>query len=344
MGDMVIALGMIDAIHRRFGSPVDVVASGSWAQPLLEGQSGVGDLNLVRSRRTPYVVSPKQWHLVRALRQRAMGPVWLCDRSPHARQLLTRARIPSEWIVDVHRDCPPRPREHSFDRWLRAALSSPSALPPMESADAAELIGDVTSPPLRVMPEWRVDVEAWLGARGLADSAIVLVQAGNKRTMRWWAPRQRASNTKYWPEDRWGAVIARLLKDDPRITVMLVGVPAEAALNDEIARIAGSRRVVNVARELPIPRLLALQERALGMISVDTGPAHSAAALNCPLVVLFGHSDVERWRPRSPGGAVQVLGGGPGATGGMLSVTVEDVEAAWERLQNVSRCAAHGGD
>ena len=107
-----------------------------------------------------------------------------------------------------------------------------------------------------------------------------------------------------------------------------------------IASLVQSDRVVNVARELPIPRLLALQERALGMISVDTGPAHSAAALDCPLVVLFGQVNVDRWAPRSPRGAVQTVTGGSGTNDGILGIAVQDVEEAWDRLQeSIARLA-----
>lgn len=67
-----------------------------------------------------------------------------------------------------------------------------------------------------------------------------------------------------------------------------MGVPNESRLNEAILDLTTTRRARNVARDLPLHRLLALQERAIGMISVDTGPAHSAGALGCPLVVLFG--------------------------------------------------------
>ena len=67
MGDMVIALSLIHALHRRCGELVDVVSSGSWTRPLLESQPGVGNLYLIRSRKTPYAVSPQQQQLVRTL-------------------------------------------------------------------------------------------------------------------------------------------------------------------------------------------------------------------------------------------------------------------------------------
>jgi len=42
MGDVVISLALIHALHKRFGAPVDVISSGSWTKPLLESQPGVG--------------------------------------------------------------------------------------------------------------------------------------------------------------------------------------------------------------------------------------------------------------------------------------------------------------
>ena len=334
MGDMVIALALIEALHRRFGAPVDVVSSGSWTKPLLEGQAGVGNLYLVRSRRTPYALSRQQRRLVDSLRRRDAGPVWLCDPGEHAARLLTRAGIAPEWIISADRDCPPLPNEHHLDRWVRFAQQSPAGLPHAVSLETAAAVRDITSPPLRVLPEWREDLDAWLRTRGIVDRPLVLVQAGNKRTMRWWVHRQRATNTKYWPEERWASVIASLLRRDPRTVVVLLGVPAETRLNDDIARLARSARVINAARELPVPRLVALQERALGMISVDTGPAHSAAAVGCPLVVLFGRDVVGYYTPRSPRGAVQVLTGRLGGSNTMLGISVKDVEDAWERLQD----------
>jgi ADP-heptose:LPS heptosyltransferase len=43
----------------------------------------------------------------------------------------------------------------------------------------------------------------------------------------------------------------------------------------------------------------ALCESAHSMVSVDTGPAHAAAALGLPLVVLYGAHSPQHWLPRS---------------------------------------------
>ena len=65
------------------------------------------------------------------------------------------------------------------------------------------------------------------------------------------------------------------------------------------ARVASAWSVAgNGLREL-----FALCEAAHSMISVDTGPAHAAAALSLPLVVLYGAEIPRYWLPRSPFGS-----------------------------------------
>ncbi len=46
---------------------------------------------------------------------------------------------------------------------------------------------------------------------------------------------------------------------------------------------------------------------AHSLISLDTGPAHAAAALGCPLVVLAGRADPRRNRPIGPPQRVRVV-------------------------------------
>src|SRR5437879_13855299 len=65
------------------------------------------------------------------------------------------------------------------------------------------------------------------------------------------------------------------------------------------------------------------------MISVDSGPAHAAAALGLPLVVMFGAHSQRQWLPRSACGS-QVLGvGGPPHSRRLDEISVETVFSAW---------------
>jgi heptosyltransferase-2/heptosyltransferase-3 len=109
--------------------------------------------------------------------------------------------------------------------------------------------------------------------------------------------RRRASNTKFWPEIHWAAVIDRLADLHPQHVILLLGVPSESALNDDILRCVRTTRAINAASDLPIPRLAALMERADALVTVDTGPAHVGAAVGLPMLVLFGAVDPSLYRP-----------------------------------------------
>ena len=68
------------------------------------------------------------------------------------------------------------------------------------------------------------------------------------------------------------------------------------------------------------------------MVSVDTGPAHLAAAMGCPLVVLFGGRFPSMWAPRSGrGSAVTVIGGLPDVRR-IDEIDTAQVVSAWGTL------------
>ena len=155
----------------------------------------------------------------------------------------------------------------------------------------------------------RGDLDAWLRARGLAAAPLILIQIGNKRTMRR-GLRRLAVNHKYWPNERWAEVLRHVRQRHPDHAIVLLGTGPEYALNQEVAALADVGRLHNAADDLPIPRLVALLARAAGLITVDSGPAHAAAAVGCPLVVLFGKALPSLYRPWGTAGAdVKVLCG-----------------------------------
>ncbi len=230
---------------------------------------------------------------------------------------------------------PIRAGERTVERWVRIACATPRAFTGCIE-DGTPLAPAVSQ--LEVGPDQLADCDAWLQRRGLAGRSIVTVQAGNKRTMRG-GNRRRRSNVKYWPEDRWGAVVRGVRAHDPTAAIVLVGVPQEGALNDDIIREANVTDIHNVAAELPLPRLIALHKRADSMIAVDSGPAHVAAAVGCPVVVLFAAADPTVNQPTGPGTAVVPLTGSVDAPG-ILGVTVQAVIEGWRSLPRRSAPAA----
>jgi heptosyltransferase-2/heptosyltransferase-3 len=325
LGEMVLLTVLIRLLAQRYGQPVDIVASGGWTRPLLAGQPGIGDVHVIRSRRTPYWLSRDQQRLVALLRARGAGPTWYCDPDDKGRWLVRKAGIPDEFVVEA-RDEPIDDREHFVDYWRRVARLTPRAAPAPPAPDAGTVL-----PFLQVPQSDRAGLDAWLRSRGIVGGNWVLIQAGNKRTMRR-GRRQRATNTKFWPSERWAAVIRALRDTRPDAPILLLGVATESGLNREIATLADVPGVFDVAGDLPIGRLLALQARAAGMISVDTGPSHTAAAVGCRLVVLFGEASPVNYAPTGQGARVQCLTGLRADKPSMLGIQARDVIDAWERL------------
>ena len=118
----------------------------------------------------------------------------------------------------------------------------------------------------------------------------------------------------------------------PDHAIVLLGVPQEYRLNREIAARARVPFVINAADDLPVQVLLPLLERADGMIAIDTGPTHAAAALGCPTVALFGKSDPVLYRPGGTETRVAVVTGTVDGQPDILGITPEAVLHAWRNL------------
>ncbi len=328
-GDMVLLTALIRVLHAEFALPVDIVTTGPWSEPLLRGQPGVGEIFSMRSRRTPYWLSASQRRLVQKLRARGTGPTWFCDAQDAARPVLERAGIVGELLVDVQ-DHILLPGEHATEQWRRLAQVMPRGFVGQLRADIGAVAPGCY---LEVLPAQRAELTAWLQRRGLAEQPLLLVQIGNKRTMRR-GLRRLAANNKYWPLERWAEVLQFLREHHPRHAIVLLGTGPEQQLNQELATIAHVPGVHNAADDLPIPRLVALLGRAQGLITVDSGPAHAAAAVGCPQVVLFGRALPSLYQPRGVVRAdVQLLQGEIAGEPSMLGIDTPSVIAAWSRLR-----------
>ncbi|MDQ2834885.1 MAG: glycosyl transferase [Acidobacteriota bacterium] len=99
---------------------------------------------------------------------------------------------------------------------------------------------------------------------------------------------------KQWPADRFGALAAKLAHAGIRTFVNASSPGDPLALKV----VAGSH---NAATLIPssLPQMIALLRRAALVIAGDTGPLHLAAALERPVVALFGPTDPARTGPRN---------------------------------------------
>jgi ADP-heptose:LPS heptosyltransferase len=322
-GDIVLLTVLLQQLHLRFGTPVDVIASGPWTQPLLESESAVGRLFIIRSRRTPYWLSVQQQRLVAWLRERGSGPTWFCDRG-EGRGLLSLAGIPDDYICDTNAYTWMQ-GETFADRYLRLGSYSPKAfeglLPPAKP-------GVPKAARLNIAPGALSELETWLAQRRLTGRQFVIVHPGSRHIARRWL-RPHSGTSKYWPEEHWAKVVTAVREVCPNHAILFSGTRAERHFNAAIIERSGVQDVYNVADELSVRTLLPLLQRAHSMISVDTGPAHAAAALGCPTVALFGTAPPDLYRPGGTTTPAVALTGMMDGQQNILGITPQTVIESW---------------
>lgn len=102
--------------------------------------------------------------------------------------------------------------------------------------------------------------------------------------------------SKQWHLSRF-ADVGRQLSQEPNVTLVLTGGPADRALVDDVKAQLGTAAVVDTSGLLDLPATAALLSRLTMLITGDTGPMHLAASVGTPVIALFGPSDPRRYGP-----------------------------------------------
>jgi ADP-heptose:LPS heptosyltransferase len=331
VGDMILLSALLDILHRRYRAPCRVIGAGGWPAEIYAGHSDVAQVSCLH-RYTAFLFDGAWWRTRAELRAAPRAPVYVCEcdarKLARIERLLRFSGIDYANCLFLAREPAATAPQHQVDRLVSFGRLTP---PAFSAGDYPWPVPPpLCAPHLEVSAAARAECAAWLAAQGWAGKPLLLVQPGNRRTMRGSKLRLSAADDKAWPIERWVALLHALHERLPQALILLCGAPREALLLSWIVSATGLAAVA--AAELPLPRLLALCTLAHSMISVDTGPAHAAAALSLPLVVMFGAHAQQEWLPRSPtGSAVVGLGGPPDATR-LDQIPMETVLAAWSAL------------
>jgi Glycosyltransferase family 9 (heptosyltransferase) len=336
VGDMINLTALLRALSVVWGAPCDVLCSGGAPERVLRGLDSVGETRTLESRKTPYWAAPEQRRLVRWLRRRGATPTYVLDGLAKVDWLLDRGGIPAGRRVTPG-DCPRGDLEHVVDYMLRLGRRGPALLP---EAPRRRFPEPPPRPEVTISPVEDADARRWLAALGWRGEPLVLLQTEARRM-----------NRGRWPEERWRELIAAVLARLPEAWALLIGAPHEQPRTAALAAACADRRVLDVAGDLPLRRLFAVLPYAHSCFSLDTGPAHAAAALGCPVVVLMGRADPRRNRPYGSPSEVQVAASWPEErwpptcqqwwdTHTMAGIEVATVLAAWDRLAPRQRASA----
>ncbi len=137
--------------------------------------------------------------------------------------------------------------------------------------------------PLAIHPEDEERAARELAAHSLADFYVLNPGGG-------WL-------SKCWPAQRYGELHRALALRYGWRGVVTFG-PGEESLARDVVQAAGDPAPAAIL--LGLGPLMALMRRARFVVSADTGPLHLAAALDTPVVGLFGPTDPARNGPYSP--------------------------------------------
>lgn len=332
LGDMLLLAPLLSRLHRGYGDPCVLLGTGPWSADLYAADPDVARVVQVTARHRPLALSPQRWQMLQVLRAHRDAAVHVCETEPRAlakiRRMLVLANVGPRRCVFVS-DMPALPDEHWVERLLRCGGRPP---PAYAGAWRSPMLPDDSAPRLYLRENDRNVRDAWLHAHGWRGEPVWLVQPYNRRSVRWNGPRDAADDDKAWPARNWIGVLRALRADHADARIVLCGAPNEAPLLDAIAAGARMDKLDISARGLPLRRLMALCEMAAGMLSVDTGPAHVAAAMGCPLVVLFGAQSPRVWGPRSPTGSAVIALGGLPQRSRVAEIAPEEVVAALHDL------------
>lgn len=332
VGDLVLMTGFLTALRDLWGRPPELICGRLPAERVLRGLDCVAGVHSMRSRRKPYWLSPPQRAIARCLRARPPTPVWSTEIAAYdqiERFLVQRAGRRREHCT-TFREVPRGDLEHVTQWMARFLRCIPPGFEPPDGFEPPEVL---PPPTLCVLPEERADCRAWLEGRGWTGEPIVLIQSQSRRTKR-----------GRWPVESWRTATGEVRRELPEARIIFVGSPDEGPTVEGLVAEIGIAGVWTACEDLPLRRLFALCEVADSCISVDTGPAHAAAALGCSVAVVVGRADPRRCRPIGRPGRVEIVAAWPRekwpatrkeweASHRLAEVPPGRVVAAWRRVR-----------
>lgn len=142
-------------------------------------------------------------------------------------------------------------------------------------------VDDRPTSALAVTEKANQSVALKLGNGGFSDSGFALIHP------------VAAFDTKTWPTENFARVAEHLAATGLRIVA--VATKKERPVLDQLQAL--SKVEIRTFDDLSLPEITALASKATIFVGNDSGIAHMVAAVETPLVVVFGSSNIAHWRP-----------------------------------------------
>jgi lipopolysaccharide heptosyltransferase II len=289
LGDLVMTTPLLEVLRRAYPQARIVYVAGSWSKVIPEHHPAVdtvidcGNVGIPgRYRLREYL------QLAGRLRREHFDLAFVLDRSP----MLTL--LP--WLAAVSRRVGPDSLGRGFSLTDHVPISStPDSLQHQAEIylDLARAIGlPVDHPHMRFVPTAGELQSVQQQAQQYGEHKLVALFPGGGSN-----PGMELT-AKRWPLERY-RVLARKLVDELDAQVLLIGGPGDEALNAQLLEglDVPATRVINLAGRTSIGELAAWLERCALFIGNDSSPMHLAAAVNIPVIAIFGPTSPQEYGP-----------------------------------------------
>jgi lipopolysaccharide heptosyltransferase II len=287
LGDAVITAAMLPVLRRNWPAACIEVLAAPWNREVFEACGDVDQVHVSRVNRfasgwRPLWPLALCWWGIWLRRKRFDLAIDIRGEMPHAAIL---------WLAGVRRrvgwDC------GGGGFLLTDCAKYVPGRPEMESRLALlKLVGIDASDSLLARAPWFVPPAA----------ARSSVRRRLERSDAWGQPLfvfhiGAGTAAKRWPSSHWQELLGRAIVEYGA-SVVLVGGRGERQIADEVLGGNAWPGVDNWTGQVTLAEMAALIQRADLFVGADSGPAHLAASVGTPAVVLFsGTNRPRQWRP-----------------------------------------------
>ncbi len=287
LGDTIFASCAIESLRELYGPSVEIdliVKSGMEA--LFADDPRINRIFGIDHRNLPLLLNHDKLRIVRASHRQPYDVLLnfeLGDQFPLLARLIRAGKKfgrPYHFVADD------RQADHAVEHFRRILGL---AMPPEKAARANPSLVGRDFPPVKKR-------------LGLTDDYIVLNPTNSHFN------KQDYRSYRAWPVGHWRQLIDLLVAERPE-KVVLIGNRGEQDYFKLLAPLPPE--VMSIVGETSITELISVLQHAKALITTDTGPSHLAAAVNTPVLAIFGPSDYRKTGPfPTPDNTVRIVSAG----------------------------------
>jgi len=284
IGDAVMSLPALEALHARFPESEIVVVAKPWVSELYQHHPAVAR-QIVYDAKGEHRGMGGFLKLVKALREEGFDAAILFQNAFQAAWMAWCARIAVRigyardgrgWLLnDAVEVISPAACGHQVYYYLQLLFRS----------------GLIDKPE----PVQDVEIHLAESERRWAARQLQSLGLGGRRFLVGICPGASFGPAKRWPPERFADLADRLI-DALGADVLIFGSAAESAIAEEVAH-AMEHTPVLVAGKTTLREFMALLAKCHLVITNDSGPMHLAAGLDLPLLAIFGSTNERQTGP-----------------------------------------------